>query len=1214
MTVPRPSRLAWLVITALCSATFVAPAADSPTSYGEAAKVDTPILRIPFMKKRPTIDGVRAAGEWEDSSALSGFWYDYGQADFRFMAPMQTQLQVYAGYDKENLYICFDTPIYPENSWLKARGRYPDVLGHPLYGLQWDDHLELELRPYDDIAKGFMLGLFRWDVNPINTFTDWHWSQNGGQQMKWKSNAEIRTQADGKRWVIEFALPLASFQYGNYADPERNPTPVQVPPPDGTIYRTWLVRGIGGNGKFFNAFDNHVWNTTKTQLIFDSQAPSIQINELGPIMEDTIDMTLTLKNHNTRSETVRVGFFVESAEGLIYSSYDDPELNEGLVELAPGEVKELNLKQPFPGISTDGNVLWFDVRSAGTPAKVLFRTRLIQFHAMDGGVVGDESFKARRVDVIEELRPPRLDFEMYHDFSAYTKRLSVVLDKGIHGASEEAKRAVEAKILVMKDNEDEDEIAEVRVPFQGNFAATIVDLPDLVDGESYLFNVLLFDDKKRIVGERNPDPFTYAVQPWMNNQIGLTDTVWEPFTPIAVAGNTLQTLKHTIVLDPSGLPAQIVIKPDDRELPLEARGKGLDQAALLAMGRGEQFRKPMRLEAIVDGKRVPATVVEAAKAIRTWKSEVEYQSKLQIGPLPATLTVQYDCDGSMRCTLDYGSDATVKIDGLELVSDVAGMVDLGFSETGQGSMAAADKWEIALSMTEGNIWNSADTQMELFYNKFVPYFWFGSSDRGWTFYCDTDSGWVLDREGSTIDLDRDANMDVTWRIRFVNHSAEINGSHQIAFSILTHPAKPKPADFRAMGWHYFTGTSWADGYMNEPIILTEKYLINKWKTAALAPRDTPDDQRLTYRNDKPPFHRYGQWRNVDVTPRLDQAWEDKGTYYFEQHVRIGRRQGWWMDEYFPVVFGRSDSLATGAARLRDPAEVQDDELPWHRGFLTQHMRNHYKRMARVFADNNVPNRQHTWSNNAATMLEPFIWNSLLVEECGAQHRSYEVDVMTQFPNSLFRYMSKSYTGLVTTQCADLSPIVAGDDKRLDRQIFARALLMDFGVTPHGPHGIIHNNEQGIRLLNRLQEFGFFDDADIEKLPFWRNSDTVALSDTDDVYVTIYRRPLDGGGYKAIFVIVNEKLEDTEVTLTIADPARLGGANTLTRSAALDRQEVPNAFADWWQRLEQKDGAATVLLDLEHGRTASRQPGDAEAYGPIHVPYHDYRVYYAEFAN
>lgn len=118
-------------------------AVESPTSYGEAAKVDTPILRVPFTANPPTIDGTMEPGEWEDASALSGFWYDFAQAKFRFMAPMETQLEVYGAFDKTHLYIAYTSPVYPKNSWLKARGRFPDVIFHPLYGIIWDDHIEL---------------------------------------------------------------------------------------------------------------------------------------------------------------------------------------------------------------------------------------------------------------------------------------------------------------------------------------------------------------------------------------------------------------------------------------------------------------------------------------------------------------------------------------------------------------------------------------------------------------------------------------------------------------------------------------------------------------------------------------------------------------------------------------------------------------------------------------------------------------------------------------------------------------------------------------------------------------------------------------------------------------------------------------------------------------------------------------------------------------
>jgi len=369
---------------------------------------------------------------------------------------MQTQLQVYSAYDKENLYLCFNSPVYPENSWLKARARFPDVLHHPLYGVLWDDHLELELRPYHDNARGFQYGLFRWDVNPMNAFCDWYWSIDGGTGMKWKSNAKIRSQATGKRWIVEYAIPLPCFLHANYLGKDEEGKPlVTIPPPDETAYRAWFVRGIGGNGAFFNAYDAHVWNTTKTKIIFDSEAPSFQVNELGPIMEDVIDLEFTVKNHSQRSQTVRVGFFVESEEGLVYSSYDAPELKDGLVELVPGVTKTLRLKKPFPGISTDGNVLWFDVRSAGQPAKTLFLTRLVRFHAVDGGVTrrGEEPwpFRERRLEIIKELRPPRETFTLTYDISAYHRRLAAMVDKGVHGANEETRRAQEAKLLVLKE-------------------------------------------------------------------------------------------------------------------------------------------------------------------------------------------------------------------------------------------------------------------------------------------------------------------------------------------------------------------------------------------------------------------------------------------------------------------------------------------------------------------------------------------------------------------------------------------------------------------------------------------------------------------------------------------------------------------------------------------------------------------------------------------
>ena len=1212
-------------------------AREAPASYGGAARVDTPVIRIPMMKKAPDIDGVLAPAEWEDASALTGFWYDFANADFRYLAPAQTQLQVYIAYDKDNLYYAFTSPIYPKKSWMKARGRFPDVLNHPLYGILWDDHIELEFRPHDNLVRGFQLGLLRFDVNPINTYVDWYWSHKTGMDRRWKSNAKIRSSTANDRWVIEFAIPHGAMLYGHFAEKDEHGRPwVRIPPADGTIYRTWLVRGIGGNGKFFNAFDNHAWNTTKTQIIFDSQAPSFQINELGPIMEDIIDVKMTVKNHSTRSQTVLLGFFVESAAGTIYSSYDSPDMKDGLLELVPGEVKKLRLRQPFPGITTEDNVLWFDVRSAGRPAKQLFRTRLIRFHSMDGGTVKERKmivekgkpdpkivvteipFKKRRLDVIAEMRPPRLDFDFRWNFSSYTRRVSAVVDKGIHGASEEARRAVEARLFVLRDNVDEDEVKAASIKFKGNFAVVMLDLPELVDGEKYKLSLLPFDENRRIVGERNPDPFTFHIEDWQHNRIGLDDVVWEPFTPIQKTAEGFSTLKHEIIVAPSGLPEQLIIKPDIRELPLEARAapENVSDDDLQQLGRGPQLRKPMRFEVVINGKREQAAVLENSKVVRQWKSEIFYESKLRAGPIQIALTARYDCDGSMHCSMTWGADQPVQVESFELVTDIAGPVDMGFSETGGGGMTGADRWEIALAQKEGIIWDSSETQMELFYSKFVPWFWFGSGDRAWSWYCDSDQGWMLNKEGSTMQLERNGDGDVTWRVQFINHQATVKGQRKIDFSLLTHPAKPKPANYREASWHYFAGPSWATGYAIEPIDLPDEYLIKRWRRAASAPKDTPYERAAEWRKDKPPYFRYGQWRNVGVCAELDKTWEDKATYYFERHIRVGRRVGWWMDEYFPVAFGRSENLAAGNAYLRDPDRIQGDELPWQSKFLTTTMRNHYKRIARVAAKSNVPQRQHTWSNNASNMLESFIYSSLLVEECGAGHRSYDIDAVTQFPNSLYRFMCKPYTGLITTVCADVTPERAGGNKRLDRQHMGRALLNDIGVAPSGPHGIIHHKEQVLRVVDELSRFGFFNDTNTERIPYWRNQGLVKIGNTSSsqskIYTTVYRRPLNGGnGYKAVFVIMNESNAEAELPITISDAGPiLGGSNTLKAGDVRSSVELPAALGDWWSEMTKDDRDTIVMKDLET-REVIPKSGAGETYGPVFIPYHDFRILYAE---
>jgi hypothetical protein len=117
-------------------------------------------------------------------------------------------------------------------------------------------------------------------------------------------------------------------------------------------------------------------------------------------------------------------------------------------------------------------------------------------------------------------------------------------------------------------------------------------------------------------------------------------------------------------------------------------------------------------------------------------------------------------------------------------------------------------------------------------------------------------------------------------------------------------------------------------------------------------------------------------------------------------------------------------------------------------------------------------------------------------------------------------------------------------------------------------------------------------------------------------VTVYRRPFgDGKGYKAIFVILNESEGDVALPLEIRDAKRiLGGPNTQKGRDILDVVNVPAVLQASWKSIAGKAADAPALMDLATGTAIGRAGDKGERYGPVFVPYHDYRILYAECAQ
>jgi hypothetical protein len=94
--------------------------------------------------------------------------------------------------------------------------------------------------------------------------------------------------------------------------------------------------------------------------------------------------------------------------------------------------------------------------------------------------------------------------------------------------------------------------------------------------------------------------------------------------------------------------------------------------------------------------------------------------------------------------------------------------------------------------------------------------------------------------------------------------------------------------------------------------------------------------------------------------------------------------------------------------------------------------------------------------------------------------------------------------------------------------------------------------------------------------------------------------------------MNESFSPGEFPLKLVNASRvLGGANTLKPSDVRSRMKVAESLQGWWGAATARDGRAPVLMDVETGDTVDALPGQPETYGPVYIPYHDFRVFLAQ---
>lgn len=268
-------------------------------------------------------------------------------------------------------------------------------------------------------------------------------------------------------------------------------------------------------------------------------------------------------------------------------------------------------------------------------------------------------------------------------------------------------------------------------------------------------------------------------------------------SPFKVNGNVIDTQRHTIHIDPTGLPAQISIKADSSELPLQARGNPAGEGILQAIGRGEQLRSPVKLVVDAGGKETIAEAVEPAQ-VKMLEDKADAMSTLNAGTISIKLISKWSASGQMDCSFTFSGESA---EAVYLQFDLAGPVDFAVAgDATDKKLRAYKPSEFGFKPGEGVIWaNAGEGAPEERPNWDHATIFIGNGDRGFTWLA-PDNGKLLDPKKSSAMLLRDKSGQFTWRLYLVNRKTKFNEATNSTVSLQTHPSTIKSNDFRLKAW------------------------------------------------------------------------------------------------------------------------------------------------------------------------------------------------------------------------------------------------------------------------------------------------------------------------------------------------------------------------------------------------------------------------------
>lgn len=269
--------------------------------------------------------------------------------------------------------------------------------------------------------------------------------------------------------------------------------------------------------------------------------------------------------------------------------------------------------------------------------------------------------------------------------------------------------------------------------------------------------------------------------PWLNNQLGYSNKILSPFTPIVVnKEQQLSTLLRTHTLSKTGLIDQVKSKNE------------------------EILSSPLSFELVSGGKKLTASKA-ALNIVKAEPHQVLTVSSAKFGNWDYRAETAWDYDGFAFVNVKLTPPAKEEAQRLTLAVDMKAEHASLFHalvDAPRGNPAGL------IPKGKGVVWNSGKLlRMKNQYGlpnvpgEFTPYAWFGAEERGLCFLFDSPKGFDLEDGKPMIRLVRKNAETVTMQCDIVNRNHGVGKAIEFSFGFQVTPVKT-----RMKGWENWVYT------------------------------------------------------------------------------------------------------------------------------------------------------------------------------------------------------------------------------------------------------------------------------------------------------------------------------------------------------------------------------------------------------------------------